>query len=100
MSTNTGAPKLEYWLKADNANGQPTEVTIKRGFTYKNTGISGNGGTFKFEVTQDTPTVNTVDDLTSLFNKATIGRGGRRRRRTNKRRRTFRRKRSTKRRRR
>jgi len=97
MSTNTGAPKLVYWLKADNANGQPTEVTIKRGFTYTNTGISGNGGTFKFEVTQASPTVTTVDELTTLFNKAIIG--GRRRRRTNKRRRTFRRKRSTKRRR-
>ena len=90
-------PKLIFWLKADNANGQPTEVTIKKGFTYTNTGISGNGGTFKFEVTQDRPIVNTVDELTSLFNNASIG--GRRRRRTNKRRRTFRRKKSTKRRR-
>ena len=91
------APKLEYWLKADNANGQPTQVIIKKGFTYKNTGTSGNGGTFKFEVTQSSPTVSTVDELTELFNRASIG--GRRRRRTNKRRRTFRRKRSTKRRR-
>jgi hypothetical protein len=56
---------------------------------------------FKFEVTQATSptveTVTTVDELTQLFDKASIG--GRRIRRTNKRRRTFRKKRSTKRRR-
>ena len=98
MSTTSSIPKLEFWLKANGPSGQPTEVTIKRGFTYTNTGISGNGGTFKFEVTQTTPTAVNVDDLTTLFNNVSII-GGRRRRRTNKRRRTFRRKRMTKRRR-
>ena len=89
MSTT---PKLEFWLKANDANGQPTEVTIKNGFTYRNTGTSGNGGTYKFEVTQNSPTATTVDELTTLFNNTRIG--GRRRsskRRRTKRRRTLRR---------
>jgi hypothetical protein len=30
MSEITTTPKLTFWLRADDANGQPTEVTIKK----------------------------------------------------------------------
>ncbi len=81
-------PKLEFWLKANGPSGQPTEVIIKNGFTYKNTGI-GNNGNYKFEVTQINPTAKTVDELDNLFSGMAMGGKKRRsKKRRTKRRRT------------